>query len=799
LQISEQKYRHLIEHSHVIIYTIDPEGLFTYISPSWTVLLGSPINRMIGSSFSQVTHPDDLDFCASALRSVFQTGLPIRDIEHRVLHGDGTWRWFVSNIVPLTDDEGKVAGVQGSANDITDRRRAEANLRETQEKLKSMTDSVPGVVYQIIVSAAGEWKFIHVSKGIQDIFEINAEEVRSNYHALSECILAEDWDAYRMSIEHSYRLLGDWGHEYRIKTRSGLTKWIRGRAAIHPQPDGSVIWSGILTDITERKLIEESALAANRAKSAFLANMSHEIRTPMNGVIGMADVLLSTPLNDRQKRMLQVIRESARTQLNILNDILDFSKIEAEKMELFLESMSVEDMVVNTCAILVNHATQQQGNLTWSVDPQMPKALLGDMLRLRQILTNFISNAIKFSSGLERRGQVTVSAVVAEHSALSVWVEISVQDNGIGMDATIQANLFKAFQQGDNSTTRLYGGTGLGLVICRRFAELMGGEIKVQSAPDRGSTFTLRVPLAQASCSLEPEIYVTEAAVALPLEIQPLPTRAEALQQGRLILVAEDNETNQEVIREQLGVIGFTCDIAPNGREAFKLWQSGDYALVLSDIHMPIMDGYQLMAAICQEEAQSHGRHIPFVALTANALKDESERCKAAGMDGCITKPALLTELSNVLNKWLPAQNQIAAKEIMTPQNKVTEQNNPTGIAELPVWDGQALTRMVGKNPDMHARLLKKFLLNAREQITHILNAIAADNSLSAGNVAHALKSAARTVGAMRMGELCQQLEAAGKANDLLTCNALADTLNQVFAAAAQSIQTHLDGNIQND
>jgi PAS domain S-box-containing protein len=797
LQVSEQKHRHLIEHSHDIIYTLDPEGVFTFISPSLTLLLGHPVEHLVNHSLAEFIHPNDLGLCLATVHKVVAKGERIHDIEHRIMHTDGHWRWFSSNVVPLTNEAGKVIGVQGSANDITDRRLAEISLREMQEKLKSMTDSVPGVVYQFLITAGGEWKYIYVSKGIQELYEISAEEACRNHHALFECILPEDRDSHRMSVERAFRLLSDWSHEHRIKSRNGNIKWIRGLATIHPQPDGSAIWSGLLTDITERKHIEESALAANRAKSAFLANMSHEIRTPMNGVIGMADVLLNTPLTERQKRMMQIIRESAKTQLNILNDILDFSKIEAGKMALFLEPLSVADLVVNTCAILVSQATQQKCRLTWNVDPKVPKMLQGDVLRLRQILTNFVTNAMKFSSGLERPGIVTVSATVFEQSAEQVWIEIGVCDNGIGMNPDVQASLFQAFQQGDSTTTRLYGGTGLGLVISRRFAEMMGGEIKVQSTPGEGSTFTLRVPLIRVNARVANEIIAAAPLDLLPELKHVAPSRAEALQQGRLILVAEDNETNQEVIREQLGLLGFTCDIAADGRKAFERWLSGDYGLVLSDIHMPHMDGYQLLLAIRQEEVKS-GHHTPIVALTANALKDESERCKALGMDGCITKPAQLSELSAMLNKWLPALKPAAAIDVVAAQPAPVEagsiQPAPLETAEFPVWDDAALTRMVGNNPDMHLRLLKKFLQNAQQQISAILNASESENAVEVGQVAHALKSAARTVGAMQLGDLCQQLETAGKANDPLACGALAEGLHLVFAAVTEKINHRLNG-----
>ena len=397
---------------------------------------------------------------------------------------------------------------------------------------------------------------------------------------------------------------------------------------------------------------KQAAEAANQAKSVFLATMSHEIRTPLIGVLGMLEVLERSKLGGEQRRQLNIVHQSAQALLQIIGDILDFSKIEAGKLEIEPVTVSLRRLLSRVVGNFSAAAESKGLTLAMDYDEAVAPAYVVDPTRLAQILGNWVNNAIKFTE----RGGVTVRLRLERREADRDALVMSVTDSGIGIPADKLPKLFQPFAQADVSTTRRFGGTGLGLAITRKLADLLGGTVDVESTAGSGTTISLRITLPRGrpqAIQGDP----TERIVTPPALTRPLPTLDDARRKGSLVLLAEDHPVNRHVLTLQLNLAGFQVECAEDGSLALEKFKGGRYGVVFSDLHMPGLDGYQLTAAIRAHEREIGAHRTPIIALTANVLSGEVERCLAADMDDYLAKPVTIDQLTVTLDRWLGAES----------------------------------------------------------------------------------------------------------------------------------------------
>ena len=481
---------------------------------------------------------------------------------------------------------------------------------------------------------------------------------------------------------------------------------------------------------------------ASRAKSRFLAQMSHEIRTPMNGVIGVASLLLKTDLDEKQREFAQTIVRSGESLLNLINDILDFSKIEEGKLELEQVHFNLRQLAEETIDLFSNRASEQNVRLSCFVQASVPAYVVGDPGRLRQVLMNLLGNALKFT----RDGSVSLHVFAdGKGGENMVPLRFEVRDSGIGISPENQEKIFSAFSQADGSTTRKFGGTGLGLTICRQLVELMGGAIGLESREGEGSVFWFTVVFPVGSA--EKAITVSE-----DWTVNDSPVRFTAH-----VLVAEDNVTNQIVARGMLEQAGLTVDMVDNGRKAVAAAESGAYDMIFMDCQMPVMDGYEATDRIRRLEKEAGSTQVPIIALTAHAMKGDRENCLTVGMDDYLSKPFTERQLLSLLQKWL---NGSGENEIQAEQDAATA--NTKAVIDESVLDNYRRIQQPGK-PDIIKRLVDIYLGNSPDILRKIAEAARQGDMDRLWQSAHSLKSSSANIGATNFAALCEMVEEMGR------------------------------------
>lgn len=772
---SEQLYRSVVENVKEVIFQIDLHGNWTFLNPAWTRLSGFTVAESLGKPFVSFVDADD----RSVLVGDFMALIALKQKEYqgelRYIAADGSPRWVEVRAQLQYRDDGGFNGAFGVLTDVSERRLAEQELaRQRDFALQIMNNMAQGLAV-----TAGDGRLEYVNPAFSRMLGYAPPALIGR--RLEDYMPPENRPALTAARE---RRQG--GHastyESRLRRNDGAILY----ALITDAPrvrDGEVIGSIIVvTDLTERKHMEEAlaaardqALEASRLKSEFLATMSHEIRTPMNSILGMTELLLDTELDDEQRELAEGAQDAAQALLAIIDDILDFSKIEAGKLIFEDIEFEVAQVVQKAADLLAAKARAKNLELRVLIAPETPQWLRGDPFRLRQVLVNLISNAVKFTN----RGEIVVEAALEQLTETHASLYFSVTDTGIGLSETARRRLFQPFTQADGSMTRRYGGTGLGLAICKRLVEMMGGEINADSTEGQGSVFWFTAHFARTAERHPTPLAAPQSGPAVPEKAAIVPAR---------ILLAEDNPVNQRLGVLQLSKLGFEVIPVGHGKAALEAYLKDPlkYDLILMDCQMPQMDGFEASRAIRQAET-SLGRHVPIIAMTASALQGDREACLAAGMDDYISKPVRWADLQAVVNRWIgrpPAARTGAEGHLSAAAEAPAE--TPSRAADSPL--DQATLRNLRRlaphdNPQALIELIETFLESTSARLADLRAAVTSADSAAIAQIAHSLKGSTGSFGALRLSGLLGQLEALGKSR---TVGGASELLTEVEAEYAR-------------
>jgi PAS domain S-box-containing protein len=907
-QLAERSFRQAWCVAHSLLDSL-PLGLVIKDTSGRRVFANRGYLELHQSTLDEVLNKTDFDvFPAKQAQQIseedqriMQTGEPVFKIDEQLL-ADGRRRWIERAKTALRDEDGQIVGVQVLLRDVSDRHQAEEALRLERDLLHSLMDNIPDSIY----FKDRDSRFLRVSRQMAQKFGLGSSE---------QAIGKTDADVF--TSEHAQQALAD---EQEI-IRSGEPLVARLERETWPDRDatwvsttkmplrnghGEIIGTfGISRDITELKETQDDLMrardaadAASRAKGDFLANMSHEIRTPLNGIIGMTELLLNTDLAAEQRDYEEIVKSSADALLSLLNDILDFSKIEAGKLELEQIPFDLRETVGLTTRVLATRAAEKGLELAVHVPPEVTNWLLGDPGRLRQIIVNLVGNAVKFTN----KGEIVVGVETESADKEQVTLHFSVRDTGIGIPADKRERIFEAFCQEDASTTRRYGGTGLGLTISAQLVELMGGRIWVDSEPGKGSTFhftanfapaddarpirpaelaslyempvlvvddneTNRIicqelltywgmkPIIAASGAEALEALRTASAAGQPVKLVLLDvmmpqmdgfevaeriaksgdiagttilmlssagksehveratecgvarcltkpvTQSELLdaitnslgvaatadrpkdiiQAGRpadfvprRVLLAEDGLVNQKVATILLERRGHAVTIANTGEEVLEALARERFDLVLMDVQMPVMDGFEATTEIRKREA-STGKHLPIIAMTAHAMKGDRERCLDAGMDGYLSKPFRPNDLFTAVEKFEASKSGAltsGSRRGTSPYAKppLRRKRKPEPLPEIdpnqPAFDKSEALHRVGGGADVLRDLVELFSQECPKQLDRIEQAHREGDMPGMARAAHALKSSVAIFAAPAAHAAALRLELMGRGGD---------------------------------
>ena len=674
-------------------------------------------------------------------------------------------------------------------------------IKEQQNLVKNITENLPLVSFRCSADETLKIKFI--SAEIINLSGVAPSDYLGGFNGFDKLIHEQDLVFVHKKISEAIKAHSNFNLEYRINGRDGKTLWVNERGIVCYDGEGTPLWiDGFMADITEKKLAEqraettlyeleksnaelrlqtsiakqfaEEARKANEIKSLFLANMSHEIRTPMNAIIGMGGLLRNTKQTDEQKKYTDIVCTSSENLLNIINDILDFSKIEAGKMELERIGFNLKKILENAINMLSVRASEKQLELSYHIVDEIPLYLIGDPTRLGQVLLNLLNNAVKFTV----KGSITLNAGIVESYGDHILLKFTISDTGIGIRKEALDDLFSPFVQADGTVTRKFGGTGLGLAISKQIAELMGGRIGVESEVGKGSDFWFTARFAMME---ESEIKAFEANDGNKLNKYQV---GESEKKDKHLLLVEDNEINQVVAQAIFEKLGYSVDIASDGNEAIEILRKEKYDIVFMDCLMPGLDGFETTMLIRNGDAGILQPQIPIVAMTANAMSGDRDKCFSAGMNDYLPKPVQPDELQHILDKWLgKTQNEaddtaekldigseyaeMAANIASSVESDDEKRDDSKNTSDKNIFDEERLSERLMKDKALMTQIIDTFNNVAPGILETLRFAVeTGDNSL-ARIQAHSLKGAAANVCGEELRLAAQALEACYKDNYL--------------------------------
>lgn len=759
LKASEQLWQFALEGAGDGVWEYDFETKEVFFSKQYKKMLGFEEDEFRNESsewYSRI-HPEDVNIIDQTDADYTGKKITNHQREYRIKHKNGEYVWILDRgmIINYTED-GKPKRMIGTHSDITERKLSEQAIKINEEKYRSIIANMKLGMIEVdndeIIQFANQ-SFCHMSG-----FELNEllGKKASRLFVNDESLEFID----KQNIQRRKGISG--AYEISVRNKSGEAKWWLVSGAPRYTDKGELVGTiGIHLDITEQKTLEVELIEARQqaessatAKQSFLTNMSHEIRTPMNAILGMGRQLQKSSLNEQQQFFLQTINDASENLLVIINDILDISKIEAGKLSLETIGFSVRD-VVNKAIQVTRHRAEEKGlKLSGNTEDAIAEVFLGDPFRLNQVLLNLLSNAVKFSN----KGSVQVVVTLLGEEDEKQLVQISVTDTGIGMEKEFIANLFQSFSQEDKSVSRKYGGTGLGMAISKQLVEMMGGNIQVESKKNIGSRFSLIIPFAIGKDHDLPE--------------REIKNSDSTLLKGKRILLVEDNEMNRLVATVTLSHYGAVITEAFNGVEAVEAMRKFEYDLVLMDMQMPVMDGL-VATRIIRKELEST---IPIIALTANAIKGENDKCIAAGMNDYVSKPFAEEDLVNMIAKWL-GQNSILipAKGILVEEKLY----NLSKLEEISRGDKSFVKKMVAM-----------FCDTVPAAVAEIKTAYEHKDYTKIKSVAHRIKPSIDSMGIESLKNEIRQIEHfALQSEDTGNLRQLIDQLDTVVQQVVQALK----------